>query len=839
MAERKTRRTRRRTGSVEAGKGTGAANAIDPHAGIPAWLPPIAYAIVTALLFREVILEGALLLGTDTLALSYFARQFYTSFVTELGRFPLWNPLLFGGIPFVDGMHGDIFYPPSLALFFLDAQTMWGWKMLLHVYAAGIFAYLWLRSIGIGRGAAFFGGLVFMMGADLVSLVFPGGDGKLFVSSLAPLMFWLTERCARNRRLADFAAFSLGLALVVFTSHMQLAYFTVWGVSLYFFFRTWQIWRAERSGAAAAKLVGLFALAGVLGVGAATVQFLPPLQYLQDWSHRADKTVEETGYEYSATWSLHPEEAMALVVPEFVGDDVPTEVRPGDRYWGRNEFKINHEYAGLIPLLLLPLLFIGKREPRTWFFAALGMLSVLYALGATTPIFRLFYLIPGVSLFRAPSLIIFLYGLSIATLGAMAVQRLIDAQAERPDTTRTSRTRLALWIIAGTFLLLALAQSSGNIITSLWQSVFGTTPGRAPALQTNLAYIRSGFWIAFAFATSVAALWEAVSRGLLGVREAVLAFALLAAIDLYRVDRPFIRGTVLYSSSQAGGAIFQADDTIRFLQDRVAAGEVFRVFDLGSLGVGAGRAYGWNTLARHGIEQLTGHHGNEIGRYRHLMGDADSAPNVAVSNLRLMNLANVEYVVLTQRIADPGFEEVHLGRNSAVYRNLNALPRAWLAGSTEIVNDDVAVERLLSEDFDPRSTVLLREPLPAELEVQPDPQGTVSWAEREADHYTLNVTTDRPALLVITDNYYPAWKAEIDGNEAPILRANYTFRAIPVPAGTHQVRLYYDSSGLNNSAFASAALLLLLGGVAATGLRRRPMTGGAAGTGSLDRTGAA
>jgi uncharacterized membrane protein YfhO len=123
--------------------------------------------------------------------------------------------------------------------------------------------------------------------------------------------------------------------------------------------------------------------------------------------------------------------------------------------------------------------------------------------------------------------------------------------------------------------------------------------------------------------------------------------------------------------------------------------------------------------------------------------------------------------------------------------------------------------------------------------VQPDPQGTVSWAEREADHYTLNVTTDRPALLVITDNYYPAWKAEIDGNQAPILRANYTFRAVPVPAGTHQVRLYYDSSGLNNSAFASAVLLLLLGGVAATGLRRRPITGGTAETGSLDRTGAA
>lgn len=818
MAERKPRQARRRAQPGTAKPAT-PDRGTDRNAGIPAWLPPVAYAFVTALLFREVIFQGALLLGTDTFALSYFARQFYTSFVTEMGRFPLWNPLLFGGIPFVDGMHGDIFYPPSLALFFLDAQTMWGWKMLIHVWFAGVFCYLWLRSIGLGRGAAFFGGLVFMMGADLVSLTFPGGDGKLFVSALAPLMFWLTERAVRNRRLADFAAFSLGLALVVYTSHMQLAFFTVWGVSLYFLFRTWQVWREMKSGGTAAKLVGLFAVAGVLGVGAATVQFLPPLQYLRDWSHRADKTVEETGYVYSTTWSLHPEEAFSLVVPEFAGDNVPTEVRSGERYWGRNQFKINHEYAGLVPLLLLPLLFVGRKEPRTWFFAGLAVLSVLYGLGATTPVFRLFYLIPGVNLFRAPSLIIFLYGLSVATLGALALQRLIDAPAT--DSGSVRKLRITMGSVAGVFLLLAVAQSSGNIVTDIWQSIFTLTPGRAPSLQTNLEFIRTGFWIAFAFAALVAALLEAIRRGMIGHREAVLAVALLAAIDLYRIDRPFIRGTVLYANSQAGGTIFEPDDTIRFLQDRLAAGEVFRVFDLGNLGIGAGPAYGWNTLARHGIEQLTGHHGNEIGRYRHLMGDADSAPNVALFDLRLLNLANVEYIVLTQRISDPGFEEVHLGRNAAVYRNLNALPRAWLAGSTEVVSDSVVVERLLSEDFDPRSTVLLPEPLPSGVDVRTDPQGSVTWSNREVDRFALNVTTDRPALLVITDNYYPAWKAEIDGEEVPILRANYTFRAVPVPAGTHEVRFWYDSGRLDDSAYASAAILLLLGGVAATGLRRR------------------
>src|SRR5688572_30345498 len=205
-----------------------------PPSEIPAWLPPVVYALVTIILFREFFFGGARLLGTDTLELGYFARNFYTEFVQQFHGFPVWNPLLYGGLPFIDGMHGDIFYPPSLALFFMDAATMWGWKMALHIFLAGCFAYIWLRSIAVSRGAALVGGLIYLMSPMLVSMVYPGGDGKLFNYALAPLLFWLTERAAANRRVRDFAAFSLGVALLIFTSQMHVAYFCIWGITLYF-----------------------------------------------------------------------------------------------------------------------------------------------------------------------------------------------------------------------------------------------------------------------------------------------------------------------------------------------------------------------------------------------------------------------------------------------------------------------------------------------------------------------------------------------------------------------------------------------------------------------------
>lgn len=788
------------------------AKATAPRAFVlPAWAVPLTYALITIILFRDFILGPGLLLGVDTQALSYFARNFYTEFVRQQHAFPLWDPLLFGGLPFIDGMHGDIFYPPSLALFFMNAEQMWGWKMALHIFLAGVFTHLWLRELGARREIALFGGLVYMMGADLVSLVLPGGDGKLFVSALAPLAFLLTERAATRRRVQDYGLLSLGVALMVYTSHMQLVYFAIWGISLYFIFRLIQSWRTDRRTGLAAAHLGAFALAGVVGVGAAAIQFFPPLGYLRSYSQRVEQTAQrESGYAFSTTYSLHAEEIASLVVPEFVGHH-PAPV--AGTYWGRNPFKINHEYAGFIPLLLLPLLFFRRRDARTWFFAGLGVLSLLYALGADTPMFRLFYLIPGVSLFRAPSLIIFLYALSIATLGAFGLDRAL-AWADGPAPEQKT-ARKYIWIAVGVMTLLALLAASGVLI-GMWRALIFPDVEKVEQLNANLPRITMGFGITALLAVAVAAVWEGLARGLFGRGLAIALISVLVFLDLYRVDRPFIESTVLINNP--GSPMFLGDDVTNFLQQRQQSGEVFRAHDLRDTS---------NLLAIHGIEQLAGHHGNEIGRYRALVG-GDGAANLGANNLRLVDITNTKYLVLDREYLIPGFREVYRG-SAIVYAKDDVQPRAYLAGRTQVVADSNAIQHLLGNGFDFRTTVALPEPLPAGIQVQPDPQGQVEWVERRNDAYRLRVTSDRPALLVVLDNFYPMWGAEVDGQSTPILRANYTFRAVPVPAGQHDVVFRYTASNLRAPAYLSGVLLLLLavlgfGLPLAQRLRRRPAT---------------
>ncbi len=765
------------------------------------------------LLFREFVAGGANLLGMDTLALAYFARDFYSGFVRHFGHFPLWDPYLYGGLPFVEATHGDIFYPPSLAMMPLGTAAMWGWKIVLHVFLAGIFAFLWLRRIGARRTSAFVGGLVYMLGADIVSLVFPGADAKIFVAALAPLLFWLTERALARRRVADFAWLALGMALAMFTSHLQLVYFLVWGISLYAFFRLWQIWRETRRGALVAGLLGGFVLAGVLGVAASAVQLVPPYQYLKTYSRRTATTINARGdvaYQYATSWSLHPEEVMALIVPDFVGDNAPTEVRSGNTYWGRNAIKLNAEYAGLIPLLLAPIVFLRRRRARDWFFLGLGGLALLYGLGATTPLFHLFYLIPGVRLFRAPSLIIFLYAVSLVTLATFGLERYLDwARTGDPGDRRV--LRLYLWSAAAVLALLALL-AQGGALTSIWQAVVypGMTPDKLQALEADLPVLQAGFWIATFLAILLAALWEALAAGMAGWRLALAGVALLAALDLYRVDRPFIRATELTDAAPEYATIFQPNDVIQFLQGRQRAGEVFRVFDVAPAGNNL------NALAQYGIEELAGHHPNELGRYRDLLGGEQPA-NLSGNNLRLLDLTNTEYLVAPQPMAGLPYAIAYQGASGVVYRNPTVLPRAFLVGRTQVVPDSGAVERMLQGPFDMGREVLLPAPLPAGIAIQPDPRGQITWTQRNANDMMLVVTTDRPALLVVLDNYYEAWHAEVDGRAVPILRADYTFRGIPVGAGRHYVRLYYHAGVLSASATVSAVLLALLAVVALGG----------------------
>jgi len=795
-------------------------------------VPVGAFALLTLILFRKFVFSDLMLYGGDTLGLGYVARAFYAEALTQLGTFPRWAPDILGGTPFLEALSGgDSLYPPSvLLLFLMEPYRALGWKLVLHILAAGFLMFGWVRALGASRAAALVSGCAYLLAPYLVSLVHPGHDGRIFVTALTPLLFWVVERHFVRPRLQSFTAIALVVGAVILTTHFQMAYFLFGAVGLYAIYRAVQLWRrpperdepeaSARSLRPAAGRFALFLAASVAGAGIGAVQLVPAVQYVTEFSRRTQTTGEaagESGVAWSSSWSMHPEEAMGLVIPEFAGNDAGGPAWTQRLYWGRNAFKDNHEAAGLVVLLLAAIAFVGGRRGSVrLFFAGLAGVALLFALGTHTPVWRIFYeLVPGVRLFRAPAQVMFLFVFSVATLSALGLDRLLSL--EEGGDAEGKRVLKVLVGATGALALLALLASSG-ILTAVWSSAIDTDidPGRMERLTTLEPFIARGAWISFLLALATTAVAWAFRAGYLAPAAVVAAVGLLVVVDELRVSDGFVQ--VLDFHEWAA-----VDPNTQAILDRESGStEPYRLLSMRG-------GNGQDVLpALHGIELAGGHHPNDLARYRELIGMSGSgAPMNLLESASIRRLLNVRYILwpdallgsvqgtVVSRTAYPD------GRPFETVLAEDGLPRARLVGAAVVRTDDEAVGYMRSNAFDPGREVVLAEPAPIALDGQA-PTGSVRWVSRSPNELTLAVSTERPAMLVVADNWFPAWHARVDGIDTPILRAYHTLRAVPLGPGEHTVEMHYRSAVLTWSLWVSVVLALgLVGGSAVQTWRER------------------
>jgi hypothetical protein len=181
------------------------------------------------------------------------------------------------------------------------------------------------------------------------------------------------------------------------------------------------------------------------------------------------------------------------------------------------------------------------------------------------------------------------------------------------------------------------------------------------------------------------------------------------------------------------------------------------------------------------------------------------------SPAELLQRTNTCTVLSVTDIVDP---RIHLAatfdtqsdRRLNVFRLKGALPRAYFAAEVwRVATHQTALERLLSPDFPAEDAVILEGEGPA-----PHGGGPSAGAVRLTDYRSASISCEVDAktggYLVLLDSYYPGWHASVDGQEVNILRANYAFRAVPVPRGLHRVKFEYRPAtfrlGLGVSGFA-------------------------------------
>jgi hypothetical protein len=212
-----------------------------------------------------------------------------------------------------------------------------------------------------------------------------------------------------------------------------------------------------------------------------------------------------------------------------------------------------------------------------------------------------------------------------------------------------------------------------------------------------------------------------------------------------------------------------------------------------------------NSGLLHSLEEVSGGSPMQLGGYERWLR---SLP--VELTWRLLNVKYVvswrEYLeVPAERLAEDSGRD---GKPVYLYRLREVGPRAWLAGEAVAEPDpDRMLQRLGSDDFDPSQQVLLPS-VPPGFEETAQCNGEVTFRLRAPEQMALDVSTDRPCVLVLGELYYPGWHATLDGEPTSILRADGVLRAVAVGPGSHLVSLAYRPASLCWGALISLVTLL-------------------------------
>jgi hypothetical protein len=724
--------------------------------------------LLVVLLFSDYLFSDKLLYGSDSIPAGLFFRGLLVGFVREFHELPKWNPYILGGLPFLDATHGDTFFPTSLLQFVFPVYRALGHKLILHIALAGVFMAFYLRSLRLHSRAVAIGALMYMLSPVFVSYLFAGQDGKMYVTSLAPLVFGILERGMRTGSPRVFLALGLAIGLIILSSQIQMAYHCMWFLGALFMVR---LVRGPAGGQAAPprlRTAGFFLVAISIGLLVASVQLVPAVAYVK---HPAGFSVrsERTDYEHASSWSLHPEEVASMVVPEFC--NAPR------GYWGRNVFKYNSDYVGVLTLFLAGLALARKRDATRWFLGGLALFAVLYSLGGHTPVHRLFFaVVPQVKLFRAPPLVMFGAAFALSALAAHAVHDLETEPAGRGGRGggkmpfRLDRLTGVGLGIAG---LLILAGFAADGLTGFWNDLFAPplAGGKAQVQAANLGAFRTGALLAGLVLGAGAMLFDARRRCALPGGTVFWLLAILIVADLWRVDRRF---KVVMDAERW----LEPDPLVAAVQEPLEK-EKYRVMP-------ATRRYAFNELGYFGVESVLGFHDNELAWYREFRTCPEAKDLLAVDDrgYPYLRLLNAKYV-LHESPGHPNPLPV------PDYR-----PRFWLAREWELVPDRAAAHaRIADPGFEPARTVLLETDPGLRASAGPagEEPGVIRTYQYLGNEIRVTLDTTRDCLLVHAENWFPYWHVFDEDRELPLLRAYGLLRAVPLGPGSHSLRFVYRS----------------------------------------------
>lgn len=787
----------------------------------------------------------------------------------------LWTGSMFGGMPATQisvDYRGDATDPFYNLLF-------WGQRPPSYLIISLLGGFLLFLAFGVNPWLSAVGAIAVTFCSYNMQIVQVGHNTKMVAIAFMPWVLAALVYAYRRKALLGAVFFALALSFQIKANHPQITYYLAFIVFGYAIAELCGAVAAQRRRKAAVRNavpvsdsiltsgttveppfretpVGRWLIAsvlvlvgGLLGIATNANKLMPTYEYaeytMRGGSELTHDEHNQTGdglkLDYATAWSYGIEETPNLLIPDFNGGSSSGELSRDSEtfrvlqsygvnaesmrkgmplYWGPQPFTAGPMYLGAVSLFLFVFGLCVIRGRYKWWIAGVSLLALLLGWGSHFMWFSeiFFKYAPLYNKFRTVSMILVILQVTVPLMGILGVNAALFAKEPLPDRKVRNGLLTALGVTGGISLLFALFPGlAGDFSSASDAAVFGGNEQLIRALQDDrCSLLRSDAFRSLIFIVLAAGVFFASWKGKLKTMPAVALLGILLLVDLWGVDKRYLNKEHFVTERNFDSPFNPRPVDNAIHQDTDLS---YRVLDLSV-----------NTFN----DAIVSYHHKTIGGYspaklqryqdlidfhiapemRAMIDDVNSAMSTArtVGDLEnalgyypVLSMLNTKYVVI-----DPGSLPLTYDRrlgNGWLVSRVRTAPTAdaEMAALGEI---DPAVEAVIFDPEAPEGTV---------TEYAGADSGRVELVYYSPNRLRYDVSAPAKGLAVFSEIWYPAgWKAFVDGNEVPVLRADYALRALMIEEGDHEVEFVFDPAsftvGRNISLASSIAILVLLAG---------------------------
>lgn len=683
---------------------------------------------------------------------------------------PFWNPYSFYGMPFFADIQAGFFYLPNrlMNLFLRQDGTLpviaLETMIIFHFVLSQIGMFHLSKKFKLSFWASIISSIIYSF--SMLMICHTIHPMIIYHFSWFPLIFTCFVITLENNSLKYAFITALIMGHTMLSGHPQSTLYINFFLGIYFIWNTVSKFRAKAltENFLLKRLITVI-IVFTLGAGLFAVQLLPS-QELAELSQRREIT-----YERAAEGSLEIKHFVSFVFPEIFGKVtgnsseqstyylrmLTAEGSPGVHFYWETAFyfSVFGFIFGLIGI------FLGYNNSNYLFLTVMSLFGILFALGSNGPLLSIFYNLPLFGTFRHPVRIMVFTILGFAILSGFAFDKL----------SNYGKFDYKIIIPIFTVVILLILGLSGTLF-----DLFGTPAGLLDSISSGIN--RSLFLALFSISIVYLLVKNKLNITVLGIACTILVFT-----DLH------LNGSGFNKGNQDPEKVYKLDPSLENAFQAKPPNDFFRVnmrmYNPSYMALKRNQGMMNQIMLAEGYNPLI------------LKRPVPKYPEKGQIN----NAMSVKYEIGLNQGRPQFFERFE--RNNWI----------WTSRNYTVINESDTESYMLSYKGESKDLTILEQEPPFEIIEDSSENDNLKILEYSNNRMLFNANVASNCLLVVSEVFYPAWHAFVNGQHVDIMRANHALRAIPLKAGENKIELVYESKSFLTGMWISiiSFIIILIG----------------------------